>query len=234
VAGGAPPDVMWFGRSFMREWAARGAFEPLDEYINRDLEELSAGRGDLGRTDIPAADRFYPAPWQETMHDGKSYGVPVDTDVRLLFYNEDLLIAAGYRRTGPDGQVRARPPRNWDELREYTAALIQRNANEQLRVVGFPAAYGQGLLCTWAWLNGGRFISADGTRCTLNEPEVVEALQFTKSLYDLQGGYAEVRKFEAGFQHGETALDPFIQGNMAMKFDGIWALFRLARYAPAI
>jgi len=233
VAGGEPPDVMWFGRAFMHEWAARGAFEPLDEYIERDLESARRGEGsDLGLGDIPSADRFYPACWQAAMYGGKSYGIPIDTDVRLLFYNEDLLIAAGYRRTGPDGRVRARPPRTWDELREYTARLTRRDQDGQLRVVGFPPSYGQGLLCTWAWLNGGRFISADGTRCTLNEPAVVDAMRFAKELYDLQGGYDEVRRFQAGFQHGETALDPFIQGKMAMKFDGIWALFRLASHAP--
>jgi len=39
VAGGMAPDVVWFDRFAVAEWAARGAFEPLDEYIARDLAE---------------------------------------------------------------------------------------------------------------------------------------------------------------------------------------------------
>src|SRR4051794_11155664 len=36
VAGGAPPDVIRFDRYAISEWAARGAFAKLDDFIARD------------------------------------------------------------------------------------------------------------------------------------------------------------------------------------------------------
>ncbi|MCS7032637.1 MAG: extracellular solute-binding protein, partial [Phycisphaerae bacterium] len=36
VAGGMPPDVIYFDRYAIAEWAARGAFEPLDPYMEAD------------------------------------------------------------------------------------------------------------------------------------------------------------------------------------------------------
>ena len=36
LAGGMPPDVLWFDRFAITEWAARGAFTPLDAYLEQD------------------------------------------------------------------------------------------------------------------------------------------------------------------------------------------------------
>ena len=39
VAGGSPPDVVWFDRFAVGEWAARGAFQSLQPFLERDLAE---------------------------------------------------------------------------------------------------------------------------------------------------------------------------------------------------
>ena len=229
VAGGTPPDVIYFDRYAIGEWAARGAFEPLDAYIARDLADIRAGRRtDIKTEDIPTADRFFEACWDETMYQGKVYGIPNSVDNRALFYNEDLLVAAGFKETGPDGKVRARPPKNWEELKEYGVKLTQRDEKGNLRVIGFPAYFGNSWLYMYGWMNGGRFMSDDRTRCTLNDPRIAEALDFVKEVYDLQGGYPTVKGFEAGYQGNE--MDPFIQGKVAMKIDGVWVLQGLAKF----
>ncbi|MCL5269419.1 MAG: hypothetical protein M1457_02440 [bacterium] len=46
VAGGMPPDVIFFDRFALGEWAVRGAFTPLDPFIEADLK---AGRADAIR-----------------------------------------------------------------------------------------------------------------------------------------------------------------------------------------
>lgn len=42
LAGGAPPDVVYFDRFAISEWAARGAFERLEPYLARDEEKWGA------------------------------------------------------------------------------------------------------------------------------------------------------------------------------------------------
>ncbi len=216
VAGGMPPDVIWFDRYAVAEWAARGAFLPLDDFIARDKA--------AGLDEIPCAERFYKSCWDEACYNGKVYGIPTSVDDRALLYNKDLLKRAGL----VDGNGQARPPRDWDELKAYAVKLTERDARGELKVVGFAPQFGNSWLYMYGWMAGGEFMSPDGTRCTLNSPRIVEALRYMTDVYDAIGGYAKVQAFQAGFQGGE--LDPFIQGKIAMKIDGSWQVPFLAAY----
>lgn len=217
VAGGMPPDVIHFDRYAVAEWAARGAFVPLDPFIERDLAE--------GRPDAVRPERFYPAAWNEAQLEGRQYGIPNSIDNRALFYHKDLLVRAGF--VNEKGE--ARPPRTWDELREYTEKLTERDARGRLVRAGFLPNYGNAWLYMYGWMNGARFMSEDGRTVLLNEPKAVEALEYIKSLYDVAGGYNEVMGFQAGFQGG--ALDPFITGRVAMKIDGYWQIGTMTNFA---
>ena len=216
VAGGTPPDVIWFDRYAIAEWAARGAFVALDPYIQRDLA--------AGRDDVPHAGRFYASCWEEAQYRGQVYGIPTSVDDRALLYNKDALKRAGL----VDETGAARPPRDWDELKTYAVDLSERDASNRLTRVGFAPQFGNSWLYMYGWMAGGEFMSEDGTRCTLNSPAVAEGLTFMVDVYDALGGYAAVSAFQAGFQGGE--LDPFIQGKVAMKIDGSWHMPFLAAY----
>ena len=92
VAGGSPPDVIWFDRYAVTEWASRGAFEPLDSYVQRDREDIKAGRRpDLKIEDVFEPNQFYQCCWDEAMYKGSVYSLPASVDTRALFYNKDLL-----------------------------------------------------------------------------------------------------------------------------------------------
>jgi len=216
VAGGTPPDVIWFDRYAVAEWAARGAFVPLDPFIARDLA--------AGQPDTPSAERFYASCWDEAKYNGKVYGIPTSVDDRALLYNRDLLRRAGL----VDAQGEARPPRDWDELKEYAVRLSEHDQDGRLTAVGFAPQFGNSWLYMLGWMAGGEFMSADGRRCQLNAPPIVEALAYMTEVYDALGGYEAVSAFQAGFQGGE--LDPFIQGKVAMKIDGSWQMPFLAAY----
>ena len=223
LAGGMPPDVVYFDRYAVAEWAARGAFTPLDEYVARDLA--------AGRPDTPRKSRFYPACWDEVEYQGKLYGIPNSIDDRALFYNKDLLRRAGL----VDEHGQARPPRDWEELEQYAVKLTERNGRGNLKVVGFAPRFAEGWLYLWGWMAGGEYMSPDGTRCTLNAPGVVRGLAFMTEIYDKVApgaGYAEVTAFQAGFQGNE--LDPFIQGKIAMKIDGFGALPLLSSFGRGL
>lgn len=98
-AGDSTPDLTQLGNTWLPEFAALGALEPLQ------------ARVDASRVIQP--DDYFAAIWATNRIDGALYGVPWYVDTRLLFYRSDLLKAAGF----------ATPPRNWREWRRALAAL---------------------------------------------------------------------------------------------------------------
>ncbi len=217
VAGGDPPDVVWFDRFAVGEWALRGAFQPLQPFMDRDLKE---------RPDDPLTihkELFFQACWEEACYDGQLFAMPAVTDNRALYFNRDILEKFADKLVplgcvDPDDPTKVGPPRTWAQLKECAKILTQRDPNGRLERVGFIPNFGNSWLYIYSWLNGGRFLSEDGRTCTLNTPENVGALAYMTEVYDLMGGTEEVSAFESTLQTGD--LDPFLSGKVAMKIDG--------------
>jgi ABC-type sugar transport system permease subunit/ABC-type glycerol-3-phosphate transport system substrate-binding protein len=221
VAGGMPPDLIRFDRYAISEWAARGAFAKLDDFIARDT----------GSND-PAAIRpenFYPPCWDEVVYENPVtrargiFAIPADVDDRALFYNKDLLKRGGYI----DENGEARPPRTWEELEEMAVKLTERDPRGRITRLGFAPNYGNAWLYLYSWMNSGEFLSPDRRRCTLNSPPVVQALEWMTRIYDEVGGAENVYAFQGGSQVGKMGVAPgelelFVQGKVAMKIDGYW------------
>jgi len=173
---------------------------------------------------------FYAACWDEAScgqgAGRRVYGIPNGADSRALYYNEDLLERAGL----VDGSGKARPPADWDELAEFAVKLTERDAQGKITCLGFAPNYGNSWLYIYGWLNGGRFMSAEGRRCTLDDPRIVEALAYMVKVYDALGGIEQVESFQSTFQGAE--LDPFLSDKVAMKIDGNWFLNTIAHYRP--
>ncbi len=240
LAGGVPPDVIMFDRYAVSEWAARNAFTPLDDFITRDLA--------AGRPDTPVASNFYPAAWDEATYKGRPFGIPISIDNRALVVNRTALRRAGL--VDEKGEVRI--PRTWEQIREFSRKLttveyiktLKQVSLEQyfaetgktkldtrearLITVGFLPMWGNSWLYIYGWMNGGEFLNADGTRITLNDPKIVEALQWLVAMYEEMGGYATANSFQAGFQGGSQ--DPFITGKVAMLIHGVWYMNDLGRF----
>jgi len=207
IAGQVPPDVVRQDRFTIGDWACRDAFRPLDDLIRRD--------------GIKPQD-FYPACWAEAVYGGKVYAIPYGTDDRALYYNRTLFRQAGL---DPD-----RPPRTWEELVDYAVRLTKRRPDGSYRQIGFIPNYGNSWLYLYSWQMGGEFMSPDGRKCTLANPQTQKALEWMVSVYDRLGGAVPVSAFTSTFQG--NALDPFYTGKVAMKIDGNWVLNNIARYAP--
>ena len=176
-------------------------------------------------------DDFYEACWLEGSYthdtgERSVYTIPHNADSRALYYNSDLLERAGF----VDERGDARPPQNWDELKEYAVKLTEYDAAGNISRLGFAPQYGNSWLYLYGWQNGGRFMSEDGRVCTLNDPRIVEALQYMVDIYEALGGIEKVSLFETTFQAGE--FDPFLTGQVAMKIDGDWFLTSIADLAP--
>ena len=81
--GRATPDVAQLGNTWVAEFVALRALEPLDAWVARSRAVPPAG--------------FFPGIWATNVVDGVVYGVPWYVDTRLVFYRTDILAKAGYR-----------------------------------------------------------------------------------------------------------------------------------------
>lgn len=217
IAGGDPPDVVFFDRYAVSQWVARGTLESLQPFLERDWAE---------RPDDPFTlrpEQFYEHCWREACYNGELYAVPTDTDNRAMYYNIDLLekhgaelIAAGC--VDPDDPDKVGPPRTWRQLKAAARILTEYDAHGHLDRVGFIPNYGNSWLYLYGWLNGGEFMSPDGRMCTLNAPEIVDALVFMTEVYDIMGGAKAVSAFQSSMQGGGLS-DLFVAGKVAMRID---------------
>ncbi len=225
VAGGDPPDVVWFDRFAVGEWAARSAFMSLQSFYERDLKE---------RPDDPMTlkqEQFFEPCWAEANYHGELFAVPSDTDNRLMYYNIDILekhaaelIAVGC--VDPKDPTKVGPPRTWDQLKACVKILTEFGPDGKLEKVGFIPNFGNSWFYIYSWLNGGSFLSDDGKTCTLDSKENVEALAYMTELYDLMGGAQAVNAFQSTLQGGD--LDPFLSGKVALRIDCDWLVNLIA------
>jgi multiple sugar transport system substrate-binding protein len=92
--GEATPDIAQLGNTWIPEFAALGALEPLEPLVSRSTQ--------LAQRD------YSPGIWATNVVDGVLYGVPWYVDTRAMFYRTDLLKRAGFDH----------PPQSWDEWRQ--------------------------------------------------------------------------------------------------------------------
>ena len=97
-AGDSTPDVCQLGNTWIPEFVALGALEPLDTPIAR----AALDPGD-----------FFAGIWDTNVIGDRVYGVPWYVDTRLLFYRTDLFAQAGVTRA----------PVSWAEWTRALAAV---------------------------------------------------------------------------------------------------------------
>jgi multiple sugar transport system substrate-binding protein len=151
------------------------------------IEDLSDRVEDWGEQDA-----YYPTSWETTQVDGATYGVPHVADDYAVYYNEDLLDAAGLQ-----------PPKTWDEMESVAAELAQ-DVKYGLAVAGGEGAEGAtGLVL--------RTLAAGGSIEEFDSDAGVEALQSFKTMVD-NGGLSQ------GFLtwSEEDAKNHFATGQAAM------------------
>ena len=85
VAGDMPPDVIKFDRFAVCEWAARGAFAPLNNFIEADKNKTNLKY----RVDIESIVR---AAIEEITYKGNIYGIPDSANNRFLYYTDNIRI----------------------------------------------------------------------------------------------------------------------------------------------
>ncbi|WP_254069459.1 ABC transporter substrate-binding protein [Herbiconiux sp. VKM Ac-2851] len=188
VASGQPPELLYANRDQIGSLAARGALLPLDACI--------AGEGiDTGQyRDTALA--------QVTFGD-EIYGIPEFNGIQITMANSDLLNAAGLTLDDVNGSDPA-------AVTAASAALAKPDANPP--VIGYDSKLPE-FLPLWAKANGADLISEDGRTAQLDDPAVVDALEWAVGIYDAQGGFSTIKAvrdsadfFGSGNQFATDAL----------------------------
>lgn len=193
VAGGNPPDVVQVDNIFLGEYIKGGILMDLTDYV----------------TQWPDYDDFVEAYRQVATLNGRVYGVWLNTDNRLFFWNKKL-----FQEAGLDPE---RPPRTWDELIEYGKKLT--NPPE---VYGFyfPASSQEDTPHRWyifLYSAGGQILTDDGKQAAFNSEAGVKALELYKRLVD----EGITPKTVLG-DKPEDANKAFFAGAYAMLVGGSW------------
>jgi len=102
IAGDATPDLCQLGNTWIPEFVALNALQPVDSYV---AESPTVDQSD-----------YFAGIWDTNVVAAKLYGVPWYVDTRLLFYRRDLLAQAGF----------STPPKSWRELYQMLAAIKER------------------------------------------------------------------------------------------------------------
>jgi len=219
VRGGAGPDIYLLDRFIVAERAANGLLQ--------DLTDLIKGAG--GNPDL--TEKWVGFAAAEATYDGKPYALPFDTDVRALFYNKDMLKAAG-------ADLEAWDPKNgpmvWDDVKKVANSLNKQEGGNYSQV-GFVPYFAQGMHYTWGFDFGGDFFDYDKCQVTPDNEKVLQASQYVydyaKEL-DAQKLYAFIQN---GMRDGAPPTDsPFIQKRLAMYITGNWEFANFKKYIPDV
>lgn len=128
IAGGMAPDLVRADIIWVPEFAEMGALAKVDELIP-DFATY--------------AERFYPGPLATNYYQGNYYGIPLDTNTRVLIYNEALVAEAGIDT----------PPTTMEEF-EAACAKVAALAKPDTWCYA-EGGTGAWSLLPWVWSNGG-------------------------------------------------------------------------------
>ena len=203
-AGGALPDLCQLGNTWLPEFDALGALEPLDARVAAAaIPRDDYFSGILDTNLMPAAGGGT-----------RLLGLPWYVDTRLLFYRTDLLRDAGI----------ARVPQTWADWRAAMAAIRDR---------GGPGHYGALLplnepdpLFAFA-LQQGPLLADHDTRGAFSQPAFRRALDFYAGLF--HDGLVPLMSAS----QISNVWDEFNRGMFAFYVTGPWNIGEFRRRLPA-
>ncbi|MDR1949879.1 MAG: ABC transporter substrate-binding protein [Spirochaetaceae bacterium] len=218
IRGGTAPDVYFLDRFTIAERAAAGMLEDITPVLNRIDPNLKS--------------KYLDFAWEETQFKGKTYGLPLDTDVRAIFYRKDLLRQAGIDLAPFDP---ANGPMTIAQIRDASFKLNKTDAQGnyvQTGLVPFATEL-QGWHYIWGFVYGGQFANIPQGKVTPLDPGVVSAYQL---FYDWSKdmGPQKIQTFLSTYTppNNPPQNNPFITGQIAIMVNGDWMISQFREYAP--
>ncbi|MFC4597675.1 ABC transporter substrate-binding protein [Cohnella hongkongensis] len=173
-----------------REWAAKGYFKAMDEYI--------ASLPDFQPDDFVQS---FLIPGQV---DGKQYSLPVYGTTQVLYYRKDMLEQAGI---SPDRL------KTWEGLAEVARQLTVRE-NGETKVYGWEPMWDAGNLIDAVYSRGGTILNEDGTRVMIDSPEWIDTWEaFRGWIHDEK--IMRIHYGGQGWEYWYKTIDDVMQGRAA-------------------
>ena len=174
VVGDMAPDISQMGTTWMPEFRAMNALEPLNGF-------MPASALDTGD--------FFPGARESNVSDDQWYGLPWYVDTRVMFYRTDLAAKAGYKKF----------PENWEGFYKFSKALTR--SKEGGYAFSLPTNDWQ-IFLMFYWQNGGELLK--GSPLTAGKFEgTIDYLKkfFDEKLAPLEGGNDTdlLTAFESGY-----------------------------------
>ncbi|CEP78005.1 extracellular solute-binding protein [Defluviitoga tunisiensis] len=190
------PDVMRMDIIWVPQFADIGVLLAIDKEFPQDFAKIK--------------ETFLPGPLSTNYWKGNYYGVPLDTNTRVLLWNKKMFEEAGLKE----------PPNTMEEFIEYIKILTKDvdgdGENDQW---GFAdTGFGPWNSIPWIYSFGGQILDTTNSKAEgyVNSSESVEALKIFRELYE-QGYIAPIGGGGIG------VLEGYAEGIYAMTFDGPWA-----------
>jgi len=218
IASGRAPDVVELNGPTIKGWASRNSLTPLT--MLDDLTERSK-----------IYDNYPSCILEEHSYQGKVYAIPAiyaaGGDYWGFIWNKGI-----FKENGLDPN---RAPKNWDEILTFAKKLAKLDNLGNIRVLGYhpipkPNDRAPDFI-NIAYGNGWESMSEDRKTVLLNDPSVVETLEWIVKVLDAQGGMKKIGAFEGGFKPGSQ--DPFLQEQIAMvDFHLGYRIMTIGKYRP--
>jgi multiple sugar transport system substrate-binding protein len=137
--------------------------------------------------------------------DGQIWGIPTEVNDYALVYNKKLFKEAGI----VDENGNAKPPTTWSELVSYASKTTKRDDSGNIIRYGFAVSKDMdwGIVDPFLSLlysNGGKFLSDSNSKCLVNSPQGLEALNAYLELFD--NGATDINSNILDFGKGQVAM----------------------------
>jgi multiple sugar transport system substrate-binding protein len=218
INAGKPPDVaLSFTPDNVGQFCASGAWQDLTPYMKETNFDLSQ---------IPKGALAF------TSFGGSQCALPFLTDTYGLYYNTDMMKAAGI----------SDPPKTLSELETDAKKLTVFNPDGSIKVAGFVPWFGYyefsplnlSIMYNADWYN------ADGTKSAVGTDPAWTAMfqwqhDFIANVYgngDFQTGASRLQRFVAGAGNEFSSAHDMYTGRIAMNLDGEWRTAFIADEKP--
>ena len=156
IANGQAPDIL--NIDVFADYQADGLLLPAKDFVS---EETYA--------------KMYPAFLEQSNVDGTIWAIPDLASARAMYYNADILEAAGVE-----------VPTTWEELTAACEAIKAYDSSIYPWGIDMTTDEGQAAFAYYTWNNGGGFVDANG-EWALNSADNVEAIEYAIGL--VNAGY---------------------------------------------
>ena len=210
ITGGDPPDLINQDDAVVADWAARGAIDSFDSFVDKD--ELRAVR-----------QWMYPSARKLCDYDNKTFAICNGLDIRALYYNKTELDRLGFQ-----------PPETIEQLDEIANRFAPFGVTEKREHYAYLPDSRR--LQAWGYVFGGAFVDPVTGNATIDDESNIGALQWMIG-YAKHYGPSNLAAFRAGDQSLPGKTFPLLPledtqtlGRYLMIMDGQWRTRDIAAF----